>query len=167
MKKKGFCMCLVHKDVRLRYECLTISKINPYIFVTSSNCLDQMGYNNCGYFIKKALYLQLYYYFSVSPCYSGRHKQKPLVTSDRSVTSFSKNEMNSDTHCDKPKQIIPQIQLHRNIDVNLLSQRKIWIKGQLFSDIKRKKWIRTKEDLLPSTENAVRNLLHGEFSYVK
>lgn len=115
LKKKWFCMCLVNKDAKLHYECLIISKINPYIFVTSANCLDQMGCNNCGYFIKKALYLQRYYYFSVSACYSKRHKQKPLVTSDRSVTSVSKHEMNSDTCCDKPKQIIPQIQLHREI----------------------------------------------------
>lgn len=114
---------------------------------------------------EKFLCLQLCLCFNVFPCYSGRHKQKPWVTCSKSVTSFSEHEMSSDTHCDKPKQIIPQIQVCYIM--------KYWCKfiiseenmnnGSNFQEYWKKKWIRTKQDLLPPAENVVRNLFCAEF----
>lgn len=164
-EETGFCMFRVNKDTRLHYECLVLSKINPYIFATLVSCLDQMGYNNCGYSLRKTPLLAAVLLFQCLPLLFWRHKQKPLVTSSRSVTSFSKHEMSCDTNWDKPKQMIPKIQVNYIMKCwcKCIISEENMNKGSNFQLYWKKKWIRTKEDLVPSAENVIRNPFWGEF----
>lgn len=64
-------MFLVNSDLRLHYEYLVKSRPASVSLASHS---DQMGYDNCGYLLRKLASLQLCY-FSVSPYRFGRHKQ--------------------------------------------------------------------------------------------